>query len=218
MLTAVIYLMVAIAALGVLGPEKLGASSAPLLDAGIAAFGPAGRYLIVASAVVAIGSSINATFIIMSRFLYAMAREGMLPSPLARVSGKHDVPLAAILCAFVLCCIGLFLPENLVFLFLAVNIPTILKYSATCLAAVGLLRKRPDLYDAARFRPAKGVIYALAVAGVGLGILIIIAGWSADWRPYALLVAWAFIGCLYYLIIGRRPGPKAGPAVLRASE
>ncbi|MBU2085773.1 MAG: APC family permease [Alphaproteobacteria bacterium] len=217
-LTAVVYLMVAIAALGVLGPEKLGASSAPLLDAGIAAFGPAGRYLIVASAVVAIGSSINATFIIMSRFLYAMAREGMLPSPLAKVSGKHDVPLAAILCAFVLCCIGLFLPENLVFLFLAVNIPTILKYSATCLAAVGLLRKRPDLYEAARFRPAKGMIYALAVAGVGLGILIIVAGWSADWRPYALLLAWAFIGCLYYLIIGRRPGAKAEPAVSLASE
>ena len=217
-LTAVVYLMVAIAALGVLGPEKLGASSAPLLDAGIAAFGPAGRYLIVASAVVAIGSSINATFIIMSRFLYAMAREGMLPSPLAKVSGKHDVPLAAILCAFVLCCIGLFLPENLVFLFLAVNIPTILKYSATCLAAVGLLRKRPDLYEAARFRPAKGMIYALAVAGVGMGILIIVAGWSADWRPYALLLAWAFIGCLYYLIIGRRPGAKAEPAVSLASE
>ena len=62
------------------------------------------------------------------------------------------------------------------------------------------------------------MIYALAVAGVGLGILIIVAGWSADWRPYALLLAWAFIGCLYYLIIGRRPGAKAEPAVSLASE
>jgi basic amino acid/polyamine antiporter, APA family len=203
-LTAVVYLAVALAALGVLGAEKLGASSAPLLDAGVAAFGPSGRYLIVASAVVAIGSSINATFIIMSRFLYAMAREGMLPSALGKVSGKHDVPLAAILCAFTLCCVGLFLPNNLVFLFLAVNIPTILKYCATCLSAVGLVRKRPDLYEAAGFRPSIRMIYALAVAGIGLGILIIVAGWSADWRPYALLLAWATIGCLYYLVMRRR--------------
>ena len=217
-LTAIVYLLVAVAALGVLGPEKLGSSSAPLLDAGIAAFGPAGRYLIVASAVVAIGSSINATFIIMSRFLYAMAREGMLPAALAKVSGKHDVPLAAIICAFAFCCVGLFLPENLVFLFLAVNIPTILKYSATCLAAVGLLRRRPDLYEAARFRPAKWMIYSLAVAGVGLGILIIIAGWSADWRPYALLLAWAFMGCVYYLIMRHRSAAGAARAIPVTSE
>jgi len=217
-LTATVYLLVACAALGVLGAEKLGASSAPLLDAGVAAFGPAGRYLVVASAVVAIGSSINATFIIMSRFLFAMAREGMLPAPLARVSGKHDVPRAAIVCAFTLCCAGLFLPQNLVFLFLAVNIPTILKYCATCLAAVGLLKTRPDLYEAARFRPARGMIHGLAVAGVGLGILIIIAGWSADWRPYALLLAWAFIGCVYYLFMHRRPAAKAGVSTLATGE
>jgi len=36
-LTATVYLLVACAALGVLGAEKLGASSAPLLDAGVAA-------------------------------------------------------------------------------------------------------------------------------------------------------------------------------------
>lgn len=212
-LTAVVYLVVACAALGVLGGEKLSASSAPLLDAGTVALGPAGRYLIVLSAVVAIGSSINATFIIMSRFLFAMASEGVLPAALARVSGKHDVPQAAIVCAFVLCCAGLLLPENLVFLFLAVNIPTILKYCATCISAIGLLRQRPDLYQASRFRPAKPIIYALAILGVGLGVLIVIAGWSADWRPYALLAVWACLGCLYYVFVRARGAAKPeGPA------
>jgi basic amino acid/polyamine antiporter, APA family len=208
-LTAAVYMLVAVAALGVLGSERLGASAAPLLDAGVEVFGPAGQYLIIASAVVAIGSSINATFIIMSRFLFAMASEGILPSRLARVTGKHGVPRAAVVCAFALCCIGLFLPQNLVFLFLAVNIPTILKYCATCLAALGLLKARPDLHASSRFRPSRPVIRALALAGIGLGLLIVVAGWTADWRPYALLTGWACIGCIYYAAIQYRGERKS---------
>ncbi|KCZ57358.1 hypothetical protein HY29_01125 [Hyphomonas beringensis] len=213
LLTAATYFMVAFAALGVLGPEKLAASEAPLLDAGMAVFGDWGRYLIVLSAIVAIGSSVNATFIIMSRFLYAMAREGMLPARLATVDGRHGVPRAAILCTFVMCCAGLLLPGNLVFLFLAVNIPTILKYSATCLATISLLVKRPDLHEASKFRPSRTLLFFLSGLGIVLGIFIIVAGWSADWRPYALLLVWSLLGCAYYAFIVFRQGraSKAAP-------
>ncbi|MCK5745922.1 MAG: amino acid permease, partial [Oricola sp.] len=127
-LTAVFYFAVATSALGVLGEEKLGASTAPLLDAAVAAGGGIGKPLIIASAFVAIGSSINATFMIFTRFVYAMGKSGALPAVFGRVHSRFQTPHIACCLAYGLCCLGLLLPSNLVFLFLAVNIPTLLKY------------------------------------------------------------------------------------------
>lgn len=211
LLTAAVYFGVAFAALGVLGNAGLAQSEAPLMDAAAVSLGPAGEVLILISATVAIGSSINATFIIMSRFLYAMGRAGMLPSGLSRVHEGSGVPRRAVLLAFGLCCLGLFMPDNLVFLFLAVNIPTLIKYGATCLSALMLLKREPELYKRARFRPAKSVLAGFALLGILLGILIIALGWSADWRPYALLGGWALAGLVYYLVRGRHAASHAVP-------
>ncbi|OZB12996.1 MAG: amino acid permease, partial [Hyphomonas sp. 34-62-18] len=56
-LTAAVYLSVAVIALGVLGADKLAASSAPLLDAARVSLGSHGQLLILVCAFVAIGSS-----------------------------------------------------------------------------------------------------------------------------------------------------------------
>lgn len=208
-LTAAIYFGVAVVALGILGGSALGASSAPLLDAAVVSLGESGRLLILVCAFVAIGSSINATFVIMTRFLYAMARAGMLPAFLGKTHETRGVPQNAVFLAFGLCCLGLFMPQNLVFLFLAVNIPTILKYAATCLAAIGLCRREPELRAAASFSLPASMVYALAGAGIVLGILIILLGISADWRPYVLLGGWAALGIVYYVLNQRARRPES---------
>ncbi|MFN3311997.1 MAG: APC family permease [Hyphomonas sp.] len=202
-LTTAIYFLIAVVAIGILGADVLGASSAPLLDAAMVSMGEGGRILILVCAAVAIGSSINATFVILTRFLYAMSRAGMLPSFLGKTHEKRGVPQNAIFLAFGLCCLGLFMPQNLVFLFLAVNIPTILKYAATCLSAIFLCRREPELRAAAPFSLPARMIYALAGAGIVLGFLIILLGISADWRPYLLLSGWACLGIIYYLLTQR---------------
>jgi APA family basic amino acid/polyamine antiporter len=92
------------------------------------------------------------------------------------------------------------MPQNLVFLFLAVNIPTILKYAATCLSAIGLCRREPELRAASAFSLPARMVYALAGLGIALGAAIILLGISADWRPYLLLGGWAALGIVYYLI------------------
>jgi len=207
-LTAAIYFGVALVAMGVLGAGPLGQSSAPLLDAAVVFLGEGGRILILVCAFVAIGSSINATFVIMTRFLYAMSGAGMLPSWLGRTHAGRGVPQNAIFLTFALCCLGLFMPQNLVFLFLAVNIPTILKYCATCLAAIGLCRRAPELRAASSFSLPAGMVYALALAGIILGLLIILLGISADWRPYLLLGGWALLGVLYYLLTQQAGGGR----------
>lgn len=199
LLTAVVYGAVAVAALGVLGEEALGVSTAPLLDTAKAAMDEFGPPLILVSAAVAIGSSINAIFLIFTRYLYAMARTGVLPDFIASVHPKFGTPHIAAVTVFMLCCAGLLLPANLVFLFLAVNIPTLLKYGATSLSAGRLLKLEPQLYENAAFKPPRGILKSLSLLGAAAAVGIIILGVSADWRPYAVLLGWAIIGIVYYV-------------------
>ncbi len=203
-LTAAIYFSVAAAGIAVLGAEALGASKAPLLDMANATLGSFGQPLILISATVAIGTSMNATALIFSRFLYAMGRSGILPSALARVHPRFGTPHIATTVVFALCALGLLMPLNLVFLFLAVNIPTLLKYGATSFAAIRVVNRHPEIYQAAPFKLPAGAMKAWSWLGVLCAMIIILLGLEADWRPYTVLGSWAVLGVIYYLLRSRK--------------
>lgn len=90
--TLVVYAAVAVAVLSVLGPEGLGRASAPLADAvrtaGVPGLVPVVR---VGAAVAALGSLL-ALILGVSRTTLAMARDGHLPSTLADVHPRFQVP------------------------------------------------------------------------------------------------------------------------------
>jgi len=204
LLTAAIYLAVAVAALSVLGAAQLGASEAPLLDLAKVSLGSLGQPLILVSATVAIGTSLNAISLIFSRYLFAMGRSGVLPAALARVHPRWGTPWVAVTAVYALCLLGLLMPLNLVFLFLAVNIPTLLKYGATCVAAVRVVNHHPDVYTGARFKLPPAAMRGWAWGGVGCAAIVILLGLEADWRPYAVLGGWALAGLAWYALRRRR--------------
>ena len=199
-----LYLMVASVALGVLGSNALGKSETPLLDAATAFMGPLAKPLIVAAALIAIGKSLNALFLIFSRNLFAMARTGALPVALAHVHDRFGSPHIALSVTFVACVAGLFLPMNLTSLFLAVNIPTLLKYASTSISAAQVVKHHPAIYEAARFKLRPGAMRAWAWAGAIAALVVVLLGLQADWRPYAALAAWAAIGVVYYALRSRQ--------------
>ena len=209
LLSASIYLVVAGAAIGVLGAPRLGASEAPLLEMATVSLGRFGMPLILTSVTVALGTSLNAIFMIFSRSLFAMGRSRILPAALARVHGRWGTPHIAISTAFVLCCFGLLLPSSLIFLFLAVNIPTLLKYGATCIAATRVVSHHADIYANAGFKLRPAVIRGWAYAGAACAVGIILLGLSADWRPYVVLSGWAVAGVIYYFL-RRNAGAASG--------
>jgi len=209
-LTALIYLAVAVAALGVIGPEELAQSDAPLMALAQASIGRFGQPLILISATVAIGTSLNAISLIFSRSLFAMGRSGILPRALSKVHPRWGTPHVATTTVFVLCTLGLLMPMNLVFLFLAVNIPTLLKYAATSVAATRVVGHHPEIYGQAKFKLSPKSTLTWAWAGVGCALILIALGLTADWRPYAVLGGWAVAGLVYYIF--RRQGQDAALA------
>ena len=84
----VLYIAVAVTTLGVLTPEALGNSKAPLADAYRAATGnPVG--IIVGISLLATLNGILVNIIMGSRFLYGLARRGWIPAWFGWVSGSH---------------------------------------------------------------------------------------------------------------------------------
>ncbi|MBZ6377586.1 amino acid permease [Pacificimonas aurantium] len=196
---SLLYLAVSAVALGILGPARLAASDAPILEAAQAFMGPVAVPLIVCAAVIAIGTSLNAIFTLFSRSLLAMAEADMLPVALARVHPRWKTPYLALLTVFAIGCVGLFLPMELTFLFLAVNIPNLVKYGSICLSAARVAQSHPEIAARASFRPSPRYIRMFGWAGALCAAGLVLAGWEADWRPYLLLLVWSAVGAVWYL-------------------
>jgi APA family basic amino acid/polyamine antiporter len=92
-----VYLLVALVALSSVPASRLGASAAPLADAAGAFGGPAARRLIVWCALLTTAATANAVLVVTSRVVFAMARDGLLPSRLGAVHGATGAPWVAVL-------------------------------------------------------------------------------------------------------------------------
>ena len=202
LLTILVYVSVSTIALGVLG-SALGNSNAPLFDAGSVFLGRLNTPLILVCAVASIGTSINAIYLTFTRFLFAMGRDGVLPAAFAKTHSRRGTPYVAVTTVFLLGAVGLLLPSNLIFLFLAVSVPIMLKYVSTCWSAWRMVERHPALHSAAKFSLSAGTVKAWSATGIVLALILLGAGLSADWRPYAILAIWFAVGCLYWVVYGQ---------------
>jgi APA family basic amino acid/polyamine antiporter len=204
LLTIAVYVSVSSVALGVLGGQALGDSNAPLFDAGKRFLGTWNTPLVIIAAVASISTSINAIYLTFTRFLLAMGRDGVFPPIVARIHPRWGTPDVAIITVFIVGVLGLLLPSSLVFLFLAVSIPTTLKYVSNCWSAWRLVDAHPELRERAKFQLSRSAVKAWSGAGIVCGLVVIVAGWEADWRPYAILGGWFVLGCAFWFIRGQK--------------
>ena len=208
-LTVVVYLSIAFTALSLVGPQGLAASKAPLLTAAQASLGRWATPLIVTAAALALTKSMNAVFLVFARFLYAMGRSGVLPEALGRVHPRFGTPHVATTVALVCTLAGLFLPSQLLFLLLAVNVPTMMKYFGSCLAAYNVARSHPEVHAQARIKLSRPTVKVLSALGMLAALIIATLGVGTDWRPYVLLAVWLAIGLVYYALKARVRAPAA---------
>src|SRR5262245_3358183 len=135
----VLYLAVQIVAQGILG-ASLAAQKTPLAEAAGVVMGQPGRLLILIGSTVSMFGYLSGMILSAPRMLFAFARDGFFPSPLARVHDRYRTPYIAIAMQTVLV-IGLAVSgsfEKLAIL----AIGTILLVYAACCIAVLVLRRR----------------------------------------------------------------------------
>jgi APA family basic amino acid/polyamine antiporter len=208
-LISVVYFGVAVVALGLIGPSALASSSAPLVAAARQSLGSLATALIVTGAALALLKSLNGSYILFARSLFAMGRAGLLWRRLGQVHQPHSVPRVALLTAFGCSCMGLLLPHGLIFLFVASSIPLVLKYMTTCICALKVL-KRPGRDELAQIKPWKSTVRACAWLGIACALGILALAISDEWRASAVVAAWAICGCIYWKLSGFRDSTPTG--------
>jgi amino acid transporter len=181
----VLYAGLQFVAQGVLGPALATSKAAPLAEAAGVALGGWARTLLLAGAVISMLGHAGAMILATPRTLFAFARDGFLPSALARVHPVHRSPAAAILLQ---CAIVLVLAITSTFERLAIlaNISTLLLYGTCCLAT-WQLRRSDVRAGGTPFRvPAPAVVVVLACLMIGWMLTSVTA---AEWIAFAIGLA-----------------------------
>jgi APA family basic amino acid/polyamine antiporter len=140
-----IYIGVSVVAVGIVNWEALGSTSAPLEFAlktvtdNIFIIG-----FVAISALFATTSVIMASIMGGSRALFAMARQGVLPTVLSTISGRGVPAVTVMLCGVVISGIVLFTGGNLDWLASIFNFGTLLTFFFINLSLLRLRRTMPD--------------------------------------------------------------------------
>ena len=136
--SVVLFLFIQVICIGTL-PE-LASSQRPLADASYIFLGAPGPTMISAGALIGIFGTLNVIMLACTRLPFAMAVQGQLPNPLARVHRRFHTPHVSIL-ASVAGCLLLALSGSFIYALKFTVITRVIVYASTC-AALPVLRRR----------------------------------------------------------------------------
>jgi basic amino acid/polyamine antiporter, APA family len=178
----VLYVGLQFVAQGVLGPALATSKTAPLAEAAGVALGGWARHLLLIGAVISMLGHAGAMILATPRTLFAFARDGFLPSALARLHPVHRSPLVAILmqCAIV---VVLAITSTFERLAILANLSILVLYGTCCLATWQLSR-RDVRTGGTPFRvPASTLVIVLACLVIGWMLTSVTL---AEWTAFAI--------------------------------
>jgi len=163
--TTALYLLVAIAAVSVLGWQALGASDAPLADVASKVLGGRTSDVVALIALFATANTVLLLLVAASRVIYAMASQGSLPRFLAWVHPSVHTPVRAIVLALIVS-VGFALSGNIKLVAGATNFAVFIGFAAVNLSLIVLRYTQPDTPRPFRVPLSIGRLPLLPVAGL----------------------------------------------------
>lgn len=196
-----IYMAVAISAIGALPFQQLANSPEPLALVLRSLGQPMAAHLIALAAVIALPSVILVMMYGQSRVFFVMARDGLLPRALATISPRTGAPVRITLLTGVSIAIvaGIFRLDEIAEL---ANAGTLIAFMAVGACLMVLRRRAPELPRLFRC-PQPMLVGTLTILGCAYLLLSL---------PSATLVrfaAWNGLGLAFYLLYGRRHSDAA---------
>jgi basic amino acid/polyamine antiporter, APA family len=197
-----IYLAVQTVAQGTLGPELPLFKDAPLVETAGRLFGTGAKLIFLIGMAVSIFGYIAGDMLGTPRALFALARDGVLPSPLMRVHRSYRTPATAIV-LYAAAVAVLAISSSFERLVVMANVSALLLY-LMCVAASYQLQRRDVRMAGAPFDlPGGMLIQLLAAAGI---VWLLSQATYDEWRIEAYVVGAAVI---YYVIKRSLASPSA---------
>ena len=204
-----IYMIIAATAVGALGYTRFANSPEPLALILREIGQPWAARVLGASAVIALPTVILAFFFGQSRIFFTVARDGLLPASLARVSSRGTPVRITIFTAIVVSIIAGLVP--LAEIAALANAGTLAAFIAVCAAMLVLRRREPD-----RIRKFKAPLpWVIGIGGI-LGCLYLFI--SLPTKTQLFFLAAQGIGLILYVIYGHGAAAKARAQVQAAAN
>ena len=192
----VIYMAVAAAAIGAVAPAAFAKSAAPLVFVLDTLHDPLTARLVAGAAVVALPTVILAFMYGQSRIFFVMARDGLLPRSLSKVSARTGSPTTmTLITAAIAAAIAGLLPLNQIAAL--ANAGTLCAFIAVCVCMMVARRREPD-----RARPFRTPLWWLIGPLGVIGCLYLFT--SLPTLTIGLFLAWNGLGILLYMAFARR--------------
>ena len=187
----VVYVLVALAAVGAVPWPQISGSEAALADVLNLATGQTWTAVLLSiGAVIAIASVVLTVLYGQTRILYAMSRDGLVPPVFSKVSARRRIPVANTVIVSVLIALlaGLIPLGELAN---ATSIGTLFAFALVNVGVILLRRTRPDLP-----RTFRTPLYPLTpVLGVLFCVLLVLGLGTATWLVF---LAWMLVGLAVY--------------------
>ncbi len=166
-ISAAIYILVAVSSVRVLNWQELAGSAAPLADVAARGLGPAGGATLGAIVLFATASTVLITLVAGARILYGMARNGSLPQVLGRVHAGTGTPWVAVIGIFATSA-GFALVGDIVIVANIVVFAVVITFAMVNLSVILLRYTMPDVERPYRVPLNVGKFPVLPLLGFGV--------------------------------------------------
>jgi APA family basic amino acid/polyamine antiporter len=192
-LVTLIYLCAQLSAQGILGADLATQKNAPLAAAAEKGFGKGAGLLLLWGAAISMVVHTSGMMLAVPRSVYALARDGFLPAPLARVNEKTGVPTNAVI-AYGVVVAAFAASGTFSSLAIVANGGALLMYLFCVLAVLGLRRKNVRL-EREPFRVPGGAVVPWIAAAAIVALLSTIK--AEEFKAVGITLAIAIV--LYWL-------------------
>jgi APA family basic amino acid/polyamine antiporter len=192
-ITTTLYLLIQAVAQGLLGPSMASYSAAPLAEAAGRVLGRGGRLLVLAGATVSMFGYASGDMLGSPRALFAFARDGVLPSPLARIHPRFHTPYVAIV-VYAAIVASVAISSSFTQLAILANVAALTLY-LMCVAASYELQRRDVRADGTPFAVPAGPVIPLLAAAVIIWLLS-----NATRREFGVEALVLAVASMFYFI------------------
>jgi basic amino acid/polyamine antiporter, APA family len=193
------YVLVSLAVVGTIPWRELGGIAAPVGEAAARILPSWVAVAIAAAAVAAGATSINGLLLGYSRDVLALARVGIFPEALAKVSPRHGTPVNGVLSLTALALVGLSLESGVTELATTIAIALLTLQIFLGIAMLAAPRKLGALYEAAPFRLGRGALWFFGSGLILFSLAFLAIAVSDSPRSVLFAACHLLVGCGYYI-------------------